>query len=197
MILCRKMFLLIGFVLVILCLRPSNSFIPTRVRYFNKASIFKFSRSFIIARKINAPQLLLAKFSFRTALHAANDATNEAYDDDDHDAFIDDEDLPLLKQIAIMLMRLIRNIIFQILKMLRIIVVSSSIAVISASFILAQKAALRSAQMVSSAIVNTISFVFKELFRFLLHGGGSSRSQHMPPEKARAMPRRRARRRRS
>jgi len=89
-------------------------------------------------------------------------------DDDDDETFLDDDELPLAKQVGVMLLRLMKSIIVQVLKMLQWIVVSSSIAVVSGSLLLAQRAAMKSAQAVGNAIIDVVTFVFKETFRTIL-----------------------------
>jgi len=111
------------------------------------------------------PQLLRASNCRRFA--RAQVAFNED-DEDDEDDYLDDDDLPLGKRVGIMLLRLIRNILVQILHLFRKIVVVTSITVISASFIMAQRAAIKSAQAISNAFIDVLKFVFKETFRFLL-----------------------------
>lgn len=93
---------------------------------------------------------------------------DEVADDDDDDTFLDDEELPLAKQVGVMLLRLMKNIIVKVLKMLQWILVSSSIAVVSGSLLLAQRAAIKSAQAVGNAIIDVATFVFKETFRTIL-----------------------------
>jgi hypothetical protein len=89
-------------------------------------------------------------------------------DEDDEDDYLDDDDLPLGKRVGIMLLRLIRNILVQILQLFRKIFVVTSITVISASFIMAQRAAIKSAQAISNAFIDVLKFIFIETFRFLL-----------------------------
>ena len=105
-----------------------------------------------------------------TRLFARAAHKEEDDDEDDADTYLDDDELPLGKRIVIMLARLVRNLVLQALLLIKKIVMVSSIAVISGSFLLAQRAAIKSAQAISNAIIDCIKFCFKETFRALLSG---------------------------
>ena len=105
-----------------------------------------------------------------TRLFARAARKEEDDDEDDGDTYLDDDELPLGKRIVIMLARLVRNLVLQALLLIKKIVMVSSIAVISGSFLLAQRAAIKSAQAISNAIIDCIKFCFKETFRALLSG---------------------------
>jgi len=91
-------------------------------------------------------------------------------DDDPYDdqIWMDDDELPLWKRAVIMLARLCRTLLLELLKGAKFVFLTSLVAIISASFILAQKAAVSSARAVSNAIIDVVAFVFKSSFSSLL-----------------------------
>jgi uncharacterized membrane protein len=68
-----------------------------------------------------------------------------------------------------MLARLCRTITLEVLNALKYVVLTSLVAIISSSFILAQKAAISSAKAVSNAIIDVITFIVKRALSSLIH----------------------------
>jgi len=93
-------------------------------------------------------------------------ADDDPYDDQ---IWLDDDELPLWKRAVIMLARLCRTITLEVLNALKYVVLTSLVAIISSSFILAQKAAISSAKAVSNAIIDVITFIVKRALSSLIH----------------------------
>ena len=116
----------------------------------------------------------MASFLAAQEIDKVDDA-DEADDDDNFEDYLDDDKLPLGKQILIMSMRLCVNLVKQALGMLKIIFVATSIMILSAlgkkvidSWGEVQKAAIRTLQRLAAAVIDVASFAFKELWLALM-----------------------------
>lgn len=99
-------------------------------------------------------------------------------DDFDDDDFLDDEELPLAKRIAIMTLRLALNVASQLVSMMRTILVTSSVLLLTAvgkKFLdvwgEAQRVSLRTLQRVAEAGIDVASFAIKLFLKWLASRG--------------------------
>ena len=123
---------------------------------------------------------------------AAGGRWNEDADDDfDEDDFLDDDELSLAKRVYIMTLRLGLNVASTIVSMLRTILVTSSVLLLTAVgkkvvdvWGEAQRASLRTLQRVAEAVIDIATFAIKLLLKWLVsRGDGTGRridsAQHL------------------
>lgn len=130
----------------------------------------------------NNPKRGLQDVGAPTGERLGGEKEDEDEDDDfDDDDFLDDEELPLAKRIAIMTLRLAVNVATQLVTMMKMVLVTSSVLLLTAvgkKFLdvwgEAQRASLRTLQRVAEAGIDVASFAIKLFLKWLASRGDAN-----------------------